>query len=409
MQIKILSLIDCFDPNCMGGAARVFYEINSKLSEKGNTVHAICRQAKEAEFEAATDIKYHIYQEINGSQLNKISYYKKSIRSLFKNQLKENKPDLIIIHSSSAALGLRNLLQQANIPIIYYFHSPWHKEYELLSNRKICGIPSPWVSTLSAIRKHHEATYLNLASGIVTLSHSMQKIMLKTHNEIKNRPMLINPGAADKNIFSPINADPNSSDFISKQCEIRRKLNLPSDHLIIISSRRLVPRTGIDLLIKAFALIKQDKKRKPLTLLLSGDGRSKEELKRVAVEQGVSENTIFTGHVNEKSLADYYRASDLFVMPTKHLEGFGLSTVEAMACGLPVIGTNIGGTPEILNKISPQLIIPEPSPEAIADKISEFITQQNLSSWREKSLACSDREFSWAKHSDNLLNFYKTL
>ena len=393
----------------MGGAARVFYETNNELYKKGNTVHAICRQLNKEKLGSDNGIKYHTYPDIDGSQLQKISYYKKSIRSLFQDQLKENRPNLIIIHSSSAAIGLSEILQKEKIPVIYYFHSPWHKEYELLNNRKICGMHTPLVTILSAIRKHHEATYIQLASGIITLSRSMQQIMLQTHSTVKNSPMLVNPGAADKNIFAPINATPNTSDFISKQRKIRKNLNLPSEHLIIISSRRLVPRTGIDLLIRAFALINHNQHQKPLTLLLSGDGQSKEELQKLAEQQGVSNNTIFTGHVNEKKLAEYYRASDLFVMPTKHLEGFGLSTVEAMACGLPVLGTNIGGTPEILNKISSDLVIYEASPEAIADKISQFIKEEDLELWRKKSLICSDREFSWPKHINNLLNFYKTL
>ena len=407
--MQVLSLLDFFDPDCMGGAARVFHEINRELSKRNNEVHIICRQTANINLDSNNDITYHTYPEIEGGQLKKLAYYKRSIKELFSNYIQSNKPDLILIHSSSAALGLADILKKSNIPIIYYFHSPWHREYELLAGKKVCGIQCPLVSTLSAIRKHHERKYLNLASGIVTLSDAMQQIMRQTHPGAKNTPMLVNPGAADKELFSPIKSLPDTDEFIKEKCEIRKKLNIPENDFIIISSRRLVPRTGVDILIRAFALLQKGKTPKPITLILTGDGTSKQDLQQLAISLKIIGNITFTGYVEEQKLADYYRCSDLFVMPTKQLEGFGLSTVEAMASGLPLIGTNVGGTPEILNKISNQLIIPECSPEAIADKISEFLTEEDISEWRKKSINCSNTYFSWPKHLDNLLNFYKAL
>ncbi len=407
--MQVLSLLDLFDPDCMGGAARVFYEINSELNKRKNSVHVICRRLTNEKIDSSDGITYHTYPEIEEGQLKKISYYKQSIRKLFCNYLKDNNPDLILIHSSSAAIGLAKILKKSSIPVIYYFHSPWHKEYELLTGKKVCGIQCPLVTTFSAIRKHHERKYLNIASGIVTLSSSMQQIMLQSHPGLQKTPMLINPGAADKNLFYPIKPSLSTDEFKKQKCKIRKKLNISPNDFIIISSRRLVPRTGVDVLIKAFSLLSKQTTSKTIKLILTGDGSSREELQQLVRALKLTKDVTFTGYVEEKALADYYRCSDLFVMPTKQLEGFGLSTVEAMASGLPLLGTNIGGTPEILNKISDQLIIAECSPEAIADKIFKFITKEELSKWREQSIKCSDTYFSWTKHSDNLINFYKAL
>jgi len=450
MPLNILSFIDFFDSDRIGGAARVFCEVNRVLVEKGHAVHVICRsEALGTRHEGIEDgsdeyrtsnvdnssvltglgsrisylgIHYHTYPDIEGNQLKKINYYGREIKKLFQESLAENKPDLIIIHSSSAVFGLYDELNKNDIPILYYFHSPWNREYEIIADKKCCGIQCPVVSILSAVRKLHEKKYLNLASGIITLSKSMQDIMLEVHPSVKNKKLLIDPGAANCEKFFPASNEDDRKN-------IKRELGLPEDAFCIITSRRLVPRTGVDVLIKAFAEVKKglveerdelptsnengprktEKENKKVKLILTGGGGSADSLKQLAVELGFADDVVFTGHVSEENLAKYYRCSDLFVMPTKFLEGFGLSTVEAMASGLPVLGTDIGGTPEILRKISDDLLINECSVEAISGKIKEFVEKDDLEDWRKKSLHCFNDNFTWEKHVDQLLEFAANL
>ena len=80
-----------------------------------------------------------------------------------------------------------------------------------------------------------------------------------------------------------------------------------------------------------------------------------------------------TGSVSKEQLPFYYGVADLFVLPTSAIEGFGLATAEALACGLPVLGTPIGGTVEILNSIAPQLLFESASVEAIANGVEKFL------------------------------------
>jgi glycosyltransferase involved in cell wall biosynthesis len=496
MSLKILSLIEFFDPSFFGGSGKVLFESNYVLAEKGHSVHIICRTPPEvAEYGTVDNIIFHTYPDISGGQIKKLVYYCKSIKKLFIQTRSEIKFDFIVIHSSASCLGLVSILKTLNIPIIYYFHSPWHREYEIIANpdrnKNICGIQCPLISTLSAIRKRHELKYLNLASGIITLSESMQNIMLDDHKGIAMKPLLVDPGAANGDIFFPTNeirggeignqlsvssgggdSIINNQNSILKEdsrsrVAIRRELALPEDVFLIITSRRLVPRTGVDVLIKAFAEVKKvmggesrsqrsevrgqngkainskqlsvnsgkgrgdehptsniqhrisngDKqtsnhqitKSPNLKLILTGGGTSEDKLKQLAVDLGIQDDVIFTGYVEEEKLAEYYRCSDLFVMPTKFLEGFGLSTVEAMASGLPVIGTDIGGTPKILRKISEELIIPECSVDAIAEKIVEFVSKDDLDYWRRKSVKCFHENFTWKKHVDRLLEFVENI
>jgi glycosyltransferase involved in cell wall biosynthesis len=77
----------------------------------------------------------------------------------------------------------------------------------------------------------------------------------------------------------------------------------------------------------------------------------------------------FLGAIPEDLLPSYYQAADIFVLPTLELEGFGLATLEALACGTPVVGTPAGGTPEILAPLERRLVTRDVSPGAIAEAV----------------------------------------
>jgi glycosyltransferase involved in cell wall biosynthesis len=98
----------------------------------------------------------------------------------------------------------------------------------------------------------------------------------------------------------------------------------------------------------------------------------------------------------EERLPDYYAAADCFVLPTRCLEGFGLVTVEALACGTPVLGTPIGGTQEILRKLDPAFLFDSAGSEALAQRLLQRLPElyQN-SPARERCRAFAEKEYSW--------------
>lgn len=401
----ILMLLDAFDPDYFGGAARVFREISKELTSDGHRVRAICRILRDKKLpeEVAEFISYN---DISGGTAKKTAYYRRSIRRLLFASIAERAPDIIVLHSSSAALGALDILSKTSIPVIYYFHSPWSSEHELkrgIESMSFWNPMKPLALLESWFRKRHERSYLLTASGIVTLSEYMAGKMLEVHGEktMETIKRSVIPGGVDREIFHPVAS-------INERNDIRTRLSLPTDAFVIISSRRMIPRTGLDMLIQAFANFADDIKDKSL-LVLTGDGPLMTNLKEFTAELGVERSVIFTGHVPEPVLAEHYRCADLFVMPTRELEGFGLSTVEAMASGLPVIGTNIGGTPEILSRISRDLIIKEPTMEAIFEKIAEFAAMDDLDGWRECSMKAVEERHTWKAHVDSFLNFADSL
>ncbi|MEA2012438.1 MAG: glycosyltransferase family 4 protein [Verrucomicrobiota bacterium] len=401
MAIKFLSLIDFFGSGMVGGSGKVFWETNRVLSEMGHITHAICRWSGDTDEEKYSQVKFHSYKDIETTNLiRKLTYCGKSIRRIFDETMRTIRPDILIIHSSSATFGLGSLLKKLDIPIIYYFHSPWHLEYEILAGQNGRSILHPKylpVKILSFLRKYHEASCLAHADGIITLSSFMQKKLLSHHISIKGKKMSIIPGGANQSEFFPI------ENTVAKK-QLRQRLNLSSEDFILLATRRLVPRTGVDVLLKAFVIAKK-KLLISCKLVITGKGGIAKQLKEYSEKRSISQDVIFTGYVSEKVLAEYYRCSDLSIMPTKSLEGFGLSTVEAMHSALPVIGTDVGATPEILSFISEDLIIRGCTPEAIAKKIVQFADKSKIESLKDKVLHCATKHFTWEKHVKKLLDF----
>ncbi|HBC86800.1 MAG TPA: hypothetical protein DCZ94_07595 [Lentisphaeria bacterium] len=394
--MKILEFIDGFNFENFGGAGRVFIETAKILSSQGHQVDVICRNDQTGNYENPHGIKFHYYDCKYFGFVPKYIYRRNSIRKIFGAYLKDNVPDMVIIHSATAILGVTERIVSLSAPKIFLFHSPWCEEHRINGNEAF-----PFNRILYGLRRKKELEALKTCDGIITLSKYMQNLMLKIHPEIKGRPMEVIPGGADTGKFFPASGKEEVSG-------VRKKLGIPENSFVLMTSRRLIPRTGVDVLIRAFASAKT-KTGKDMKLLIVGTGSLLEELKKLTSSLELDKDVIFTGFVSESELPSCYRAADLFIMPTLALEGFGLSTVEAMACGIPTIGTSIGGTPEILREVSGDLIINGCSEDAIAGKIAEFSKMETLPVLSGKSLECVRNNFNWKMYVERLEEFQERL
>ncbi len=400
-------MTDIFGRGYSGGAGRVFFEVGRGLVGLGHSVDAICRSPSAISASDSGGIDFRTYRDVAGGELRRLLHYRRSIRGLFEGYISEGAPDVVVLHCSSAAFGLSGLLRRLDVPKVYYFHSPWHLEYELLRGRA-CGVGGGWMPRcplevmMSSVRRRHEGKYLGLCSKVVTLSESMRDVMLGVHPGVSVKPHAVIPGGADGVKFFPAASR-------DEKARIRRDLGIAEDDFVVLTTRRLVPRTGVDVLIEAFAGVCEmaEETRGRLKLVVTGSGVMEADLRQLAADKGVSGSVIFTGHVGGVRLSEHYRCADIFVMPTRHLEGFGLSTVEAMASGLPVVGTDVGATREILSKVSDELLIEECTSGAIAGKILEFVRRPiaELEELGRKSAAVAAENYTWEGHAGRLLGF----
>jgi glycosyltransferase involved in cell wall biosynthesis len=113
------------------------------------------------------------------------------------------------------------------------------------------------------------------------------------------------------------------------------------------------------------------------------------------------------GFVSDEDLPSYYNAADLFVLPSKSGEGLPLVALEAMACGVPVVATDVGGIKEILLQEYGKLVPPN-EPQLLAEAVLDF-SALDFSSRKEELRARVEEKFSWETNVERLMEIYEEL
>ncbi len=211
----------------------------------------------------------------------------------------------------------------------------------------------------------------------------------------------------------PIKIVPNGVDLkkfkIQDSVEVenlRQSLKIKKGEKVIITTSRLVEKNALNDLIRAL-------KELPITyrsqvkLLILGEGWLKAYLQELVQSLNLQNQVLFLDHINHKDLPFYLNLSDIFIRPSLS-EGLGSSFLEAMACGLPIIATPVGGIPDFLKDRETGLFCEVRNPKSIAEKIIELLTNDNL---REaiirKSLNLIRKNYNWEEIAKKMRNLYR--
>ncbi len=150
---------------------------------------------------------------------------------------------------------------------------------------------------------------------------------------------------------------------------VRARLGIDPEEFVLVCAARLVYGKGIDILIRAVSRVLHQ--GVPCKCIILGDGPLNEQLQQEVNLEGLSDNVIFEGF--QQDVRPYLQAGSAFIL-TSYLEGLPISVLEAMACGLPCIVTNVGGSAEAVKDQVTGLVIPAASVEAAADAILYLAT-----------------------------------
>jgi glycosyltransferase involved in cell wall biosynthesis len=178
------------------------------------------------------------------------------------------------------------------------------------------------------------------------------------------------PNSVDTELFHPVSRQ--------ERQEIRAILGLPSDDMIVTFTGRLVSYKGLPLLLRVWQEIQR--RHANVSLLLVGSGgldihNSETELKEFVTANCLEHSIRFIGGVH--NVYEYLQASDLFVFPTES-EAFGISLIEAMACGLPVVSTSVGGIRDILQHRVNGLAVNPGDFQELYDALDTLLTDHAL-------------------------------
>jgi D-inositol-3-phosphate glycosyltransferase len=232
------------------------------------------------------------------------------------------------------------------------------------------------------LRIRQERRIARLADAVVTAS-SHERQLLQRYYGADPAKMHTVPCGVDLDLFQP-----------RDRRAARQALGLPATSPVLLWVGRLEKLKGVDILIGAVAQIPED-----LTLLIvGGDERAaslKAELRAQAEAAGIAGRMRFEGAVAHDALPLYYSAADVCVVPS-YYESFGLVAVEAMACGIPVVASRVGGLVSTVSDGETGYLIPWRCPEPFAEKLEVLLANPELRANFGRSARRSVERFRWS-------------
>ncbi len=392
--MNILMLAEVSAVAVIGGAERVLREQALALRRRGHAVRLVTRapvgdRRPTVEIDGIPEFRYDVNRGNEAAFV--LSTLRRSIRR-FDDCCRTAVPDAVLVHQPLVGLG-PILRRRGRATWLYVCHSLAHEEY--LSRTPAWSDPVRGMrrSLNARLRLMSERAVLRRCPRVVVLSEFMKRQAARAHG-LRQERLVIVPGGADLHRFRP------AADVVT----VRRGLGLTDGTFVLFTVRNLVARMGLEPLIRAVGRLEQD--GLDVLLLIGGDGPLRGALRQTITELGVGDRVRLLGFVAEEALSAYYQAADLVIMPTHEREGFGLVTVEALACGTPVLGTPVGALPEILTRVDPMLIAEGSDSRSLAAAISRLARhlgnpgERRRLSQRGRELVEAD--YHWAQHGESL-------
>ena len=189
----------------------------------------------------------------------------------------------------------------------------------------------------------------------------------------------------------------------------------PEDRMVLFVGR-IEPLKGVDTLIQAMSCVQMKEERPVHLAVIGGDPAASPQemsaemarLQKLCDDLSVGQTVVFLGKRDQDKLPYYYSAAELLVMPS-HYESFGMVALEAMACGTPVIASEVGGLAYLVRDGETGFTIPDQEPEALCEKISWLLRDDELHATMSQRAVEYAQDYAWEKITKQIVEVYKTL
>ncbi|TDN70548.1 glycosyltransferase family 4 protein [Paraburkholderia sp. BL10I2N1] len=325
-----------------GGLDRMFMELVESLPAQGVNVRGLVAGSDGVEKASGGTVQSFATAD---SRLGRRLWAARALSSRLK---RARKPDVVAAHFALYTAPTTGVF--SGVPRVVHFHGPWADE----------SIQAGGKAFARGVRRSLERFVYRGGTRHIVLSQAFGQI-LHTQYRIHEDSIRVVPGCVDVARFDT---------GLAKR-DARASLGLPQDRPVLFCVRRLVWRMGIEDLIDAMYLIRQ---AVPDALLaIAGRGPLEANLRARVAARGLEDHVKFLGFVPDSALPMWYAAADMTVVPTVALEGFGLTTIESLASGTPVLVTPVGGLPEAVAPLSPDLVLSSGGFHAIGSGIIEAL------------------------------------
>lgn len=351
-------------PPVPGGISAHVYELSKALSSAGNKVSIITRQRENAP----------VFSTVEGIAIHRVSLkfsaltYGLQINKFAKNLLPEIQPDIIHIHGM-LPLEWYNI---PHIPLAYTNHTSGY-----LKRIKKGGL-----RRMAMLKRHFRKPVLFLAPS----------------EELLEVPFDISA----RKIFIPNGVD--SSKFLfnkEKRKQVREQLAIGAEDTVAIITRRLVDKNGVIYLARATEFLHNKK----VHFIIIGDGPERADV-AAEFQKHCGKRAILLGNKSHDEIIDYYSSADFSVLPSL-MEATSISGLEAMAAGLPLVGTRVGGIPELIHNGLNGFLCRPADPHDLAEKIN-LLLNESLRTFGQNSRRMIVERFEWGQIAQKTFAAYST-
>jgi glycosyltransferase involved in cell wall biosynthesis len=362
-----------------GGVDRYFWELNRGLQRTAinlDTRRFFFAKETSASPQAPT---YHSLGRANLSLPRRLFLLRKRIL-----RTPDFDPGRFVLASHFSLYALPLLPEFSKLTHVIHFHGPWAQESSLHGQSKLRAL----------VKKAVENLVYRTASSFITDSSAFRSLLVSEYGARPEKVHVILPGV-DTSRFRP-----------TDRLASRYLLGWPRDRRIIFCVRRLVGRMGIEALVTAFGSIAA--KHMDACLFIAGRGPLRGVLESRIASLGLGDRIRLLGFLRDSSLPAAYQAADLSVVPSTSLEGFGLTTVESLACGTPVLVTPVGGLPEVIRPFAPSCILPGTKPDQIAEGLNAFLAGELTTPPAAQCVEYIQKHFTWERVARQVLAIYES-
>jgi glycosyltransferase involved in cell wall biosynthesis len=299
--------------------------------------------------------------------------YFQAFRTKIETGLSDFVPDIIHVHHGWV---IASILEEFDVPYVINLHgTEYHafKDYKDYQEDVLRG--------------------LHGADMVVALTEDERNRAIEAYGLDPQRIIIITSGT-DTAVFRPVDVDRKS---LLKSHSIDA-----GDRPIVFFGGRLTDQKGVDTLLRAASIYSKTDGR-PITLI-AGDGNLRNDLERLAAELKL-DDVYFLGAQSHEQMVKLFNLADVAAMPSI-FEAFGLVSLEALACGTPVIAGNVGGFSRIVNSEIGYLMKPGDY-KTLAEKITAFIRDGFKEKVKDKAVAYIRQNYSWDKTVENIEKLYE--
>lgn len=302
--------------------------------------------------------------------------------------------DVIHSHYWLSGAVARELRKHWDIPVVHMFHT-----LGLMKN----AVAKRPEERETAERLAVEREIVGWVDAIVAATPAEREQLVTLYGADPARIYVISPGV-DLERFHPI-----------APAQARAQIEMCPQRRLILFVGRIEPLKGIEHLLRAVAILvdrRPELRDQLCVLIIGGDPNGLHEnaemarLHALRNELGLDEEVLFVGAKNQDTLQYYYSAAEMVVMPSDY-ESFGMVALEAMACGTPVIASDVGGLAFLIREGRTGYRVPARDPEALADRMMRLLSDEGLRRRIGQRAACWAQAYAWPHIADRILALYE--